>query len=136
MITAAVLAVAGLLSLSTAAGASTPLPRISANSNCWHGSVKPHHVYTGQGIAPQAVGILWSTYGQHSADGNASFYYPSTNAGVRTGAIGFWRVRTHGGIKFFTRMSWNIPRPNGTVKEIDWVFRVFPGGTCPGWDLA
>lgn len=133
MVPAAALTAVMAAGTSAAGAQQASLPRISANSNCWHGTVRPHHVFIGQGSAPEAVGVSWGFYGQHRGQGPATFFYPGLNSPARHGVISVHRVRSHSRQKFFTRMEWSIPRPNGTVRVINWNFRTFPGATCPAW---
>jgi hypothetical protein len=111
------------------ANASTPLPKISANSNGWHGQVRPDHVFLGKGSAPEVVNLHWRSYGQWTAEATGTVYWPSSFASPRAVRVNVWRPRHHTGTpgRFFTRMNWTF---SGRTKHFRFATE---GGTFPVW---
>jgi hypothetical protein len=130
-----VLSAIGLIwALSPAANAST-LPKISANTNGWHGQVRPDHVFIGQGSAPEVLNLRWNHYGVFTAESTGTVLWPSSSARPRFVRVDVWRPRGHAGVpgKFFTRMNWTFRSTTGNLRTIHFVF-VPLSSSFPFWE--
>jgi hypothetical protein len=133
-IAGAAVVVAGYSAVSApAAFASTALPKISANTNGWHGQVRPNHVYIGQGNAPEVIALNWRWYRAQNAEARGLVLWPSASASLRNVRADFWRPIRHGAGSFFTRMNWTFRSTNGNLRTIHFAF-VPESSTFPFWE--
>lgn len=124
--------IAGVIVSTAPAANATSLPKISANSNGWHGQVRPNHVFLGQGSAPEVIRLHWRHYGDFTAESTGTVLWPSSGARPRPVRVDVWRPRHHGVGSFFTRMNWTFRSTTGRQRTIRFVFAT-EGGTFPVW---
>ena len=44
-------------------------------------------------------------------------------------------VLTHNGTPYFAKMRWGYTSRNGHAADIYWVFKTYPGGSAPSWNV-
>lgn len=122
------------------AGAGGPLPVVSANVNGYHGTVRPHHIYIGQGGAPLVRSLRWTHWSQYTAHAAGRLIQqipgctkPSYQCPVssRYVSVKLSRPVAVGGREFFSRMRWAGHTDSGARRVIH--FKLDGGGYwyCP-----
>ena len=113
-----------------------PYGSLSAGSNFVHAKVRPTGklYWTGDGSAWFAH-MRWSSWSGSGARGSATEHYLSSNRRhVHTAhaRLHFWRIRTHRGHRYFTRLHFTVTRksagPSATL--------VFYRHGSPAWYYA
>lgn len=118
---------AGLAIASPALASAThesPAVKVVANDNQWHFTTRPGTIYVGQGGAPVAEKLRWSSWTGSAATAHGTLLLqdpncttPSYLCKVFRYKLTVWlhRVATHKGTKYFSRMRYSYGHKGGVI---------------------
>ena len=144
----AAVAVAAPLTAASAAVSSAPpgATRVQANDIGWsHMSYRPGAIYIGQGGSPFVRYLAWANWGgtattrsgqlvrQANPNCTPTYLCPVSKKPV---TVYLHDVKTHNGRPYFAKMRWHYTSRNGYSRYIYWVFKTYPGGTVPFWNVS
>jgi len=108
-----VVSLLALVPMSVASAATTP--KVYASDDGWqHPARDPAAIYIGNGSAPYASGLSWSSWTGTYAAAQGSRGHHHAN-------VGLGLVKTHGSTRYFSEMVWNYKANNG--KNVVYVWR-------------
>jgi hypothetical protein len=122
LVLSAAAAVSVVTGVSATSASASALPVVSANVTGWHGSVRPGHIFIGQGGSPFVRSLTWTHWGPWNAESHGrlirqipgctrpSYLCPVSNRYVE---VTLSRPILHSGVKFFTRMQWVFHNASG-----------------------
>ena len=126
-----------------------PVPVIYNYAAGWSNpAVRPHWVIIGQGGAPMAHTLHWSTWdkGEPSPHATSAGTLVTDNCipNCALGKASYHKlivtlsvVKTHNGVRYYSRMTWYTPGyrifgSHGSTLVLH--FGILPGATMPGWN--
>jgi len=133
--------VQGVLGTVSAAASASSAPVVQANTNGWTGmSVRPRHIYIGQGGSPYVSRRRnWTVWGPYTASPSGRLHEISPSCpppiylcqyNSRHVRVYLHRVQADDGFRYFTRMRWTLR--NG--HRIHWRLNRALGGTVLAWN--
>lgn len=120
---------------------------VQANTLGWASmSYRPGAIYVGQGGSPYVRSLAWSTWTAGSATTRAGTLVRQANptctptylcpVSKKPVTVYLHGVLTHNGTPYFAKMRWGYTSRNGHAEDIYWVFKDYPGGSVPSWNVS